>query len=47
VERLFSEMKRIKTTIRNKLGQPTLNYLLAVTMNSPEDISEDDVKVIT
>ena len=41
VERLFSKMKLIKTHLRNNLSQSTLENLLIILTEPPEDFHND------
>lgn len=46
VERSFSEMKMIKTRLRNWLGECSLSYLMKLSIESPEKRSDDDLDAI-
>ncbi|KAA6377119.1 MAG: hypothetical protein EZS28_027354 [Streblomastix strix] len=46
-ERQFSAMKRIKSSTRNRLSQPMLNWLLAIISNSKDEIKKEDAELIS
>ncbi|KAA6398851.1 MAG: hypothetical protein EZS28_005620 [Streblomastix strix] len=46
-ERQFSAMKRIKSSTRNRLSQPMLNWLLAIISNSEDEINDVDAELIS
>ena len=41
VERSFSEMKLIKTRLRNSLSEGTLSQLMRIGIESPEKLTDD------
>ena len=41
-ERGFSALKRVKTQARNRIGNDLLSALLNVSMNGPEELSDED-----
>jgi len=43
VERSFSQMKLIKTRIRNRIGQSGLSYLMKIAIETPEKLSDSDL----
>ena len=43
VERSFSQMKMIKTRLRNRLGEKSLSHLMKIAIASPEKLSESDL----
>ena len=40
VERSFSEMKMIKTRLRNRIGESSLSHLMKIAVESPEKLCE-------
>ena len=46
VERSFSQMKLIKTRLRNSLSKGTLTQLMRIAIESPEKITEDQLQEI-
>ena len=42
-ERGFSTMKRVKTPLRNRLGEATLDNLLTISIEGPEDFNFESV----
>ena len=46
VERTFSDMKLIKTRLRSRLGEDTLDYTMRVCMEGPEKLSDEDLDAI-
>ena len=46
VERSFSQMKLIKTRIRNRIGQSSLSYLMKIAIETPEKLSDSDLDAI-
>lgn len=45
-ERGFSTLCRIKTKQRNRLGKKTLNHLVNVSLNGPDELSDEDARAI-
>ena len=43
VERSFSHMKMIKSRLRNELGEDNLSYLMKITLESPEALSDEEL----
>ncbi len=43
VERSFSDMKQIKTRLRNRLGEDTLDQAMRISIEGPEKISSDSL----
>ena len=46
VERSFSQMKMIKTRLRNRLGEKSLSHLMKIAIESPEKLSDSDLENI-
>ena len=46
VERSFSQMKLIKTRIRNRTGQSSLSYMMKIAIETPEKLSDSDLDAI-
>ena len=46
VERSFSHMKMIKSRLRNRLGEANLSYLMKITLESPEALSDEELEQI-
>ena len=46
VERSFSQLKLIKTRIRNRIGQSSLSYLMKIAIETPEKLSDSDLDAI-
>ena len=46
VERSFSQMKLIKTRLRNRMGERSLSNLMKITIESPEKLSDNDLDEI-
>ena len=46
VERSFSQMKMIKTRLRNRLGEKSLSHLMKLAIESPEKLSDSDLENI-
>ena len=46
VERSFSQMKMIKSRLRNQLGEANLSYLMKITLESPEALSDEELEQI-
>ena len=44
VERNFSQMKMIKTRLRNRLGEKSLFHLMKIAIESPEKLSDSDLE---
>ena len=46
VEQSFSQMKLIKSRLRNRLGEKGLSYLMKIVIESPKNLSDDDFEKI-
>ena len=46
VERSFSQMKMIKTRLRNQMGEKSLSYLMKIATESPQKLSDNDLETI-
>ena len=46
VERSFSQMKMIKTRLRNRIGESSLSSLMKIAIESPENLSDNDLESI-
>ena len=46
VERSFSEMKMIKTRLRNRIGESSLSHLMKIAIESPEKLCEMELENI-
>ena len=46
VERSFSQMKMIKTRLRNRIGESSLSSLMRIAIESPEKLSDNDLENI-
>ena len=46
VERSFSQMKMIKTRLRNQIGELSLSNLMKIAIESPDTLSDNDVEEI-
>ena len=46
VERSFSQMKMIKTRLRNRIGENSLNHLMLIAIESPDELSENELDCI-
>ena len=46
VERSFSQIKMIKTRLRNRLGEKSLSHLMKIAIESPEKLSDSDLENI-
>ena len=46
VERSFSHMKMIKKRLRNRLGECSLSHLMKISIESPQELSNDDLEQI-
>lgn len=46
VERSFSQMKMIKTCLRNRLGEDNLSNLMKIAIESPESLADEDLEQI-
>ena len=46
VERSFSQMKLIKTRLRNRIGQSSLSYLMKIAIETPEKLTDEDLNNI-
>lgn len=46
VERSFSQMKMIKTRLRNSLTDSNLSHLMRIAIETPEELSESDLEEI-
>ena len=45
-ERLFSLMKIVKSRLRNRLGQSTLDQLFRVKIESPNKLTDEETEVL-
>ena len=46
VERSFSQMKMIKTRLRNRLSEESLSHLMKIAIESPNKLSDEDLENI-
>ena len=46
VEWSFSQMKMIKTRLRNRIGETSLSYLIKIVIESPEKLCDMDLENI-
>ena len=46
VKRNFSQLKMIKTRLRNRLDEKYLSHLMKISIESPEKISDSDLENI-
>ena len=46
VERSFSQMKMIKTRLRNLMGEKSLSHLMKISIQSPERLSDSDLEIL-
>ena len=46
VERSFSQMKMIKTRLRNRMGEKSLFYLMKIATESSQKLSDNDLETI-
>ena len=46
MERSFSQMKIIKTRLRNRLGEKSLSYLMKSAIEAPQKLCDDDLETI-
>ena len=46
VEQSFSQMKMIKSRLRNRLGEKGLSYLMKIAIESPKNLSDYDLEKI-
>ena len=46
VERSFSQMKLIKTRLRNRLGELSLSHLMKIAIESPETLFDSDLEEV-
>ena len=46
VEHSFSQMKMIKSRLRNRLGEANLSYLMKIALESPETLSDEELEQI-
>ena len=46
VERSFSQMKMIKTCLRNRLGKKSLSYFMKIAIEALQKLSDDDLETI-
>ena len=46
VERSFSQMKMIKTRLRNRIGESSLSSLMKIAIELPEKLSDNDLENI-
>ena len=43
VERSFSDMKLIKTRLRSRLGEETLNHTMRISIEGPDKLNSDSI----
>ena len=43
VERSFSDMKLIKTRLRSRLGEETLNHTMRISIEGPDKLNSEDL----
>jgi len=46
VEQSFSQMKIIKTCLRNQMGEKSLSYLMKIAIESLQKLSDNDLETI-
>ena len=46
VERSFSQMKMIKTRLRNRMGEKSLSHLIKISLESPERLRYSELENI-
>ena len=46
VERSFSQIKMIKTRLRNRSGEKCLSYLMKIAIESPQKLTDEDLEAI-
>ena len=46
VEQSFSQMKMIKSRLRNRLGEKGLPHLMKIAIESPKNLSDEDLEKI-
>jgi len=46
VERSFSKMKMMKTQPRNRLSEKSLSYLIKISIESPQKLTDKDLKTM-
>ena len=46
VEQSFSQMKMIKTRLRNRLGEKSISHLMKIVTESPKKLSDTDLENI-
>ena len=46
VEQSFSQMKLIKTMLRNRIGEKSLSYLMKIAIESPAKLTNEDLENI-
>ena len=46
VERSFSQMKTIKTRLRNRMGESSLNHLMLIAIESPNELNDNKLNCI-
>ena len=46
VERSFSDMKLIKTRLRSRLGEETLNHTMRISIEGPDKLNSEDLDSI-
>ena len=46
IERSVSQMKMIKTRLRNRMGQMSLSHRMKISIESPEKLSDSDLENI-
>jgi len=46
VERSFSKMKMIKTQLRKRLSEKILSYLMKISIESPQKLTDEDLEMM-
>ena len=46
VEQSFSQMKMIKTGLRNRMGESSLNHLMLIVIESPNELNDNELDCI-
>jgi len=46
VERSFSRMKMIKTRLRNRLSEKSLSYLMKISIESAQKLTDEDLEMM-
>ena len=47
VERFFSKMKLIKTSLCSTLGEDTLEHTMHISIEEPDCLCDDDLKLLS